>query len=167
MDNQQGKNLVDIGWLAGFIDGEGSFYFNKAKKWRQEGHVWVPRIKVANTDYPTLEQVKRILTDHGFAFYVEERQQKTFNVQGKRNKPYWQVQIYGPKRCLKFCIWIAPYLFTKRREAEVVAEYCRLRLARPYEKNANGQTVRPPYSEQELELIASLRPLDTPHRLHA
>ena len=52
MDNQQGK--IDLAWLAGFLDGEGSLHASRqyTKGLKQERYC--PVLKVSNTDYNLL-----------------------------------------------------------------------------------------------------------------
>ena len=164
MANPQGKSDMDLTWLGGFIDGEGSFFFARnANPTTQRGYVWRPTFKVSNTDAPTLDVVIDILRENGLPYYVDSWRR----LDHPRYKPYWTVMVYGPKRMGRFCRALIPYLRTKRHEAEIVLEYCERRLAKPYEKNADGKVRPPDYDEGDLALIQALRPIDSLHRPHA
>lgn len=157
MDDQQGKDAA-VWWLGGFIDGEGSFFFNKQRnRVSPAGHIWSPKFKVVGTDWPTLERVCAIFDEQGWPRYVEERKRPV-------HRDFWTVSVYGPKRMQRFCSAIIPYLHTKRSEAELLLRYCESRLSRPYESNP----VRPPaYNEYELGIVERIRMLHHPQRLHA
>lgn len=157
--------MSDIHWFAGFADGEGSFIMNCQKK--KTGDVWTPRFKISNTSYLALEPVKQLLAREGIAFYIEERRHNGVAADGIPYQPYWTVAIFGLKRMARFCEWIAPHLIIKRRQAELMMAYCQSRLATQYEKNDAGVPYRPRYTDEELLLIADIRALNRPHRLHA
>jgi hypothetical protein len=47
-------NIMELYWVAGILDGEGSFYSTKS-------HPWYPRIALGMTDLDTIEKAKKIL----------------------------------------------------------------------------------------------------------
>ena len=133
MDNQQAKDPKLI-WLAGFLDGEGSFSLIQSARGKKR--YFVPRVAVCNTDTATLEYVRCLLRHHGIGHHVEDR-----TVPGFNKKPYWQLRIAGAKRLNTFLPLILPFLVTKRFQASAVLDWCRSRLERP---------VRSPYNVREL-----------------
>lgn len=156
MDNQQGKTL-DLAWLAGFIDGEGSITFKVQRGKRLRGMSLVyyyPDIRICNTDQPTLKTVTDILDANHLPYHVSHR--------GAELKPgwhaAWDIEVKGLKRCEHWLEVITPYLRTKQHKAYLMLEYINSR------KNyaiGTGYTVR------EQEILDQLRIAPVyPHRLN-
>lgn len=146
MGNQQGKvSEIDIAWLAGFLDGEGCFDLQKAyaKGLKREGS-WRPRIRVVNTDIPTLETVTRIMDGLQAGQHVGWR-----FPQNKRWATSWEVEVAGFQRGHRFLVQITPFLHTKKKQAEALLDFINLRA-----DSGNGHR---PYSAKELELLTLLR----------
>ena len=128
MDNQQPKiGDNDIAWLAGFIDGEGCFDFPEDHVKQLKQPRWRPRVRIANTDQPTLIDVVNILRGMGVGHFVEHRVPKV-----TRWSPSWCISIWGLKRVERFLPMVIPHLRTRKRHAELMVEWCRLRLAQEH-----------------------------------
>jgi hypothetical protein len=155
MGNQQGKTEdVDLAWLAGFLDGEGSLMVkycagSRMQQYRRQGQPYIaPSICVVNTDQPTLDVVRQILANNGLPHHISQR---TGGV-GKNGRPYqdsWDIRVVGFKRCKRWLETLIPYLRTKRGQAEALLELCNSRLS-GYEKGAG-------YTARELAIVEELR----------
>ncbi|KKL84131.1 hypothetical protein LCGC14_1967810 [marine sediment metagenome] len=157
MGNQQGKATeVQLAWLAGFLDGEGCFDLQKgyAKQLKRESYR--PRIRVVNTDEPTLAAVLKIMEAMGAGQHVSRRRAK----QGHWSDS-WEVTVAGFKKGLRFLLQIEPYLKTKSNRAKQLIEYAESRLT---------DSPKRPFSEREITLINQIRRKElrwNPQRLHA
>lgn len=156
MDNQQGKSL-DVAWLAGFLDGEGSFmmlHHTRGKQGYPYSKQWKPAIKVASTDEPTLQEVADILDSLGLPYHVSRRRPK--NPQWSSS---WMIEVFGLKRCLRWCNALLSSLRTKREEASLMKEYCELRLAQKPSWNIpqGRKGAKPQQTDRQLEIISRLR----------
>jgi hypothetical protein len=153
--NQQGNfGETDLAWLAGFIDGEGSFGFQASKGPSGGGRpfkrpYWQPRITLGNTDYPTLGYVIEICRAFNLPHFVWDRRNRGINLNGHQKADFWHVRAEGMKRCIRWLKVLLPYLRTKRDQAKVMHEFCEFRLAMPgHEK---------PYTARELEILDMFR----------
>ena len=157
MGNQQGKfGETDLAWLAGFIDGEGSFGFQGQKGVRPGGNTrpykrpyWIPRITVGNTDQPTLAYVLEVLSAYELPHFVWERTHRGINLNGHPKADFWYVRAEGLKRCARWLPLLLPYLRTKHDQAKVMLEFCEFRLAMPGHDK--------PYTARELEILDMFR----------
>ncbi len=123
-DNQQVTD-IEVGWLAGLIDGEGSFDL-------QSGHQWTPRIMITNTDQRIIDRAVEIIQRLGVGVYVW-----TQTKHNPRHKPIKRLAVRGIKRVHAFLPKIAPALIGKRDQAEKLLNFTTERLSRPYHTNAD------------------------------
>ncbi len=157
MGNQQGKALdLDLAWLAGFIDGEGSILLRRHGGTRAREldiDLYYPGITICNTHEPTLEAVVDILKRHQLPYFVSRRK-------ALKGSDSWAIEIRGMRRCRVWLTVLMPYLRTKRDQAEWALEFIDSRLS--VGKKA-GYTER---EQQLLELLRKRNPV-RPHRLNA
>jgi len=157
--NQQGNfGDTDLAWLAGFIDGEGSFGFQQIASprirpgQRDRSHkrpYFNPRITVGNTDWPTLEYVQGICRAYELPHHVSERHNRGLRLNGIEKPPFWQIRSEGVRRCQRWLFFLTPYLRTKRDQAQVMLEFCESRLAMEGHQK--------PYTERELAILSIFR----------
>ncbi len=152
---------TDLAWLAGFLDGEGSFMVIHlaGKRLKALGGKYIaPRITLVNTDEPTLKEVQRILVDLGLPHHVSRRIGGV-NKNGHKWADSWDIRVQGLSRCKRWCEILIPYLRTKKSQAQAMLALIESRLETP---NGEGLTAG------QLVLIEQLRNRRTyPHRLHA
>ena len=147
MDNQQAKQLLDMGWLVGFYEGEGCFSLNK-QKYRHQKSTIRPRITISSTDYELSEKAADILNDLGVGRYMFQRIRLA-----ERHKNQLEVTVIGVKRCQKFLGILIPYMTESRKRicANTLLEYCDLRLSKHRQA---------PYEQEEFSLWQRLRDLN-------
>src|SRR5660398_77078 len=116
------SDVADLAWLAGFIDGEGSFQFRRSAGRRiGSKNYYYPAIRICNTDVPTLATVQRIADAAGLGYNVYWRHPKNSNLSS------WDMEARGTKRLLPWLTTMIPYLHTKRSQAEDVLRFLTLR----------------------------------------
>lgn len=165
MGNQQGKTNVELAWLAGFIDGEGSFMVCKLAGKRlkrlaedKKAVYFNPAFKIAGTCYETLPQIVEILERLELPFHISNRTAIKAN-----HKDSWMIEVRGFKRCKLWCAILIPYLKTKKVEAEAMLKFCESRT-KGYVKGQNNER---PLSPEDLQCIEVLRGRRILHRLNA
>lgn len=154
MGNQQGNfGDTDLSWLAGFMDGEGSFGFQQiASPEGRRAHkrpYFNPRITVGNTDMATLEYLQAIYTQYRIPHHVTMRRNRGLRLNGVAKSDFWQVRTEGIRRCVVWLEVVTPFLHTKHDQAQVMLEFCRSRL------DAEGW--KKPYSEREETILGIFR----------
>lgn len=147
------RKEINLAWLSGFIDGEGSFCtIYKTKPYvKLDGtkhNYYDPSIKVAGTDVPGLEKVTKVLDSLELPYHVSWRIPRKAVY-----KKSWMVEVKGWKRCNRWCQTLLEYLVVKKADCENMLELCLSRLAKQT-KGCNGS---PTYTDREYELIQSLR----------
>lgn len=145
MDNQQAKvSETNMGWLAGFIDGEGCFDLQRSYVKNLKRESWRPRLRISNTDVPTLSVVDDIFTKLDAGHHIMWRYPTN-----RKWLPSWSAEIAGMMKMQRLLIKIIPYLYTKRRRAELMLDFVNSR----FEGSSKN-----PFSDYELELLAFLKP---------
>lgn len=143
----QGKTDGELlSWLAGFMDGEGSFVIIKS------GGRIQPRVQVNNTHYPTLSWLTEKLTVLGLPHYVGTKKGGLHKHDPYNRKQQWVIMVAGFKRSIRWCQALLPYLVTKRRQAELLLEFCHSRLS-----NENDWKKKKIILPREAEIMEQLR----------
>lgn len=146
MGNPQGTLTVtdlELGWLAGMIDGEGtvafSVYWRKTETWTNEVRV-KPQIIVSGTDKTMLERVADIIGRLGVGVHFQSRQQliaykSSLARDTTKYRPLHVVTVAGYKRTMKLLSIIGPHLVSAKGEkGRMMHRYMTRRL----EKTAVG-----------------------------
>lgn len=102
------RREVDLGWLAGIVDGEGCLTVDL--KMAHNGKMYLmPKIRVINTDVRMIQKVARIYSELGVVFY--------YNINKKR-KDHWKDQtaiiVTSQGSSVKVLNAILPHLANKQ-----------------------------------------------------
>lgn len=172
MDNQQGKVTdIDIGWLCGMIDGEGSISINvRQPTKKRNGFGPTPFVGIYNTDEAALKRCMSILDGMGMPYWIQRpRSAQPGNrkvlpeIDGRKimsRKPQWRLIIAGLKRAGKFLPVVLPYLTIKQERAQATWDYIRHRMSRPWKSKIDEYEAR-------CILRASVKPSQTTRRVQA
>lgn len=91
---------IDIAWLAGFLEGEGSFI---AYTWKGRPTYYAPRIQVVSTDIDVMEKACKIMGSKLYGPYCY--------MEGK--KKHWQTQVNN-KKAAEIMLLILPFMGERR-----------------------------------------------------
>lgn len=156
MGNPQPKvHEWEIGWLAGFIDADGSIHFSVQSRQKADGTAYYsPYIQIANTDVPTLARVTDLLERMGLPVHVHWKENKQgFQRKTGQKRKQWYTRAVGMKRCERWLSALLPYFTTRNEQAELMLEFIHSRLS--HEGNAIKGDTR--YSEREMAIITTVR----------
>lgn len=129
--NQQ-ERLLDLAWLAGFVEGEGCFTV------AINGQRITPRIYIINTDLALIDRVSTIFKRENIGFYRQTRKGGCGG--SSRWKTAYTVEIAGMKRVRHAILELLPYLFgNKKRVAETLLAYIERRLSLPNKPKATRE----------------------------
>ena len=142
MDNQQVK-VFELGWLVGFLEGEGSFILQK-QAYKKQLLTFRPQVFASSTDFELAERMGRILDDMKVGKLFVRRK-----LGSKGYKDQLTINVFGLKRCKTLLDQIIPYMTDSRRKkaAETLLEFCDYRLSLKYGS---------PYSNREFDLREKL-----------
>jgi hypothetical protein len=116
---------AEIGWLAGFIDGEGTLQLSQARRDKTQKTYLMPRIRVVNNDLPASEKCQRLM---GGRLY--------------QHRPgSWGVTVSGMAQIAPLLATLLPHLTVKRARAELLIEYANIRQ--------RATDMRAPYGAEE------------------
>lgn len=140
---------MTLDYIAGLVEGEGCFCLGVQRIKHRKGALRVKPIFVMYmTDKDLIEKVADTLRENGLSVYIQFRAKATSQGQ-------WGIEANGISRAKAYCETFIPLLHgNKRRAAELVLEFCRLREAASRTGNQRGYK---PYSERELDIVRDLR----------
>jgi len=140
-DNQQQTATdMEIGWLSGMIEGEGSIclQIHRRKKRNQVLRV-TPRIIITNTDQKLIEGCVRILEKLNIGKWVRHTRPNNVGLVKHPSKNITYVHISGLRRMQRLLKYITNCLCGEKRErAEILQKFINGRLQKPkclYEKS--------------------------------
>jgi len=129
-------NTIDVAWLAGFWDGEGTItLYRSIWKWKPDGpntrrlrnherepERYRPLIAVSHTDKPTCDFISTMLTELGAKhYYLNDPKRVNPTRLGKRPQYHISVMSFvGARRVLEV---LTPCLVTKRPQAEALLRF--------------------------------------------
>ncbi len=115
------SNASEIGWMAGFLDGEGCFTITKQKRKDRATPYYRPVVSVTNTDQRGLQVFSECYG--GKVQAVKEKRKDRFGV--KWANPFiWVCPVSSLPRLLEE---VTPQLRMKGEQAAVLAEFLRVR----------------------------------------
>lgn len=138
MDNPQGTlnvTEVELGWLAGMIDGEGAVSFSVY--FRTEGMNTIrvkPQVIISGTEKVMIEKAADIISRLGVGVHFQTREQliayKSSLASGaSKYRPLHVVTVAGFKRAAALLSIISEHLVsTKREKSEMMLQYMSQRL---------------------------------------
>jgi hypothetical protein len=144
-DNQQERliDTVDLGWLVGFLESEGTFTISRHNKRKNGKYNLHPYVQATNSDIALINKAARAAKQLGVNFYIYH----------KKNTYYHIIHCGGYKRLARLLPQIIPYMAgEKRKKAEIILEYVNRRKHLP-----RGT----PYSEQDLSDFELIKELNT------
>lgn len=110
---------MEIEYVAGLLDGEGSFSISRGKKWVH------PSIKISMIKTPqTVALLKEVQTffNAGHIFHAP-KEYWTKHGLNAHDQISWTIQAKG--EAIIVCERILPYLKLKRKDCETVLSYCK------------------------------------------
>jgi DNA-binding CsgD family transcriptional regulator len=132
------------GYVAGLLDGEGVVSIVSTRRKDRKNGMWKPIVDITNTCKEALEFIIKQIG--GFRFSTKKGVMTPHS-----RKPVYRIMLVRHKDVLEFLEMVMPYLIIKRRQAELVVEFCKSRLAKPNHA---------PYDEREKEIIAEVKRLN-------
>jgi len=108
-------------WLAGFLDGEGSFGICRRKQFngkKLDGrYYYMPFVAVSQAGKENLWILKELKNEFGEGIYDYKRSNWS-----SKWKPAWKWSITN-SRAVEFSQWIKDDLLVKKQQAEILAQY--------------------------------------------
>jgi LAGLIDADG-like domain len=139
----------DLVRLAAFIDCEGTITLQRWNK-NKGGCNIQPRVSIFNSDPVFVEHVLDIYNRLGVKIFIETQKRQS------NHKVVYRLVVLGINRVHKVLTAIKPYLINKRGQADVVLEFCMLRI----QASMLGRGKQVKYGPRELELQSHIRLLN-------
>lgn len=138
--NQAGKAFV-IGWIAGFVDGEG--YIGLWKSKIKNKYTYVPTMSVSNTHHESINYLSEQLKILNIGNHIFVR-----NVENPKWRQRMVLEVRGMKRIKSFIETIKPYSITKKSQMELLESFILKRMEKPMNQ---------PYGEYEEDVFEKLK----------
>lgn len=126
---QATPSVADLAYLAGIIDGEGSFGISRMDCAKAPGFKLFTYLCIANTTPGIINACQRIMSEIGVNVWLQDKGCNTNKgIQGRKN--VWEIRIgaFGKIRAvLQAC---RPYLYGKGAEADILLRYIAHRESR-------------------------------------
>lgn len=152
------KNFTDgeIGWLAGIMDGEGSFGMYRGKNQGRPNIFYNPQIQVVNCNFDMLDKIKIILNSYQIKF--------SFDIRKDDRKINWsdsgRVALTNLGGCIKLIELIYPFMIAKKVQVGILLEFCKKRkLVDHKTRHLNGNFIKT-YDGSEEGVYLKLRELN-------
>jgi hypothetical protein len=151
---EQVKALSDFekGWISALIDGEGSISLcivRKPRKLRYKGDFALePNITIVNNNLELLEKVKNVI---GGGIVRQKYKNPTL-------KPTYHWYLTGIYRILSLLKQVAPHLIVKRKQAELMLNFCSYRIRKLNNSFYAG------YTQEEIEMAHQMGVLNSGKR---
>jgi hypothetical protein len=132
LENEQEttRTLIQIGWMAGLIDGEGSVILQSVKSnEKRVTYTYHPRISIYNNDLNLISEVCKFLDRFGVKYFVQERPSRD----PRNNDAILETTNYnisiGERNSVKILLeLVVKYLQTsKRGKAELCLRFIKIR----------------------------------------
>ena len=147
MDNQQ-ATLIEISWLAGIWDGEGTIGVRNNTKIKQ----FSPRMHVVNTNPLIMQKVFEIVEKLGITPYFREKDAGEFGV-----KQCWVIGVDTLTKSKVLLDAMLPYLVGKKPQAEMLLKFVESRLERFDRTKANCDKG---YTQDDLDTVKAVYELN-------
>ena len=126
---------VEIGWLAGLIDGEGSITMSR----RSDSHAFHVWLAITNTNVPLLERAMDIIRRMGAEkVYLHNNDNRHLKTGAAQKRPCYRIYVGTLPGITTILNVVLPQLTAKRMQAELVLEYSAGRSAAA-RKRANAR----------------------------
>lgn len=155
--------MSDIAWLAGLIEGDGSYYMGTWTRKEGEFPKIGIQIKLYSTDAQIIRKAEQVLRNNGIGFHLGEREQKPLL------KPSGEGHYYSPNSMLTITVsrlasiealvnLLEPWTFgEKRHRLLLIKDYVTLRVTRIASADGNFRAV--PVSESEMVIVEEFKKL--------
>jgi hypothetical protein len=151
--NQQESppSKIELAYLAGLIDGEGSFYFTVSHEMKKDKYRrLIASFSLNNTDKSIVDKAYDICKKLKINLRYRHFSAKACK------KEVWQVGTYRLANTRKLIIAVLPYLVGKRERAELMLKFIEGRIA--HVKASIG--LRAAYSDEEIALAEKVKTLN-------
>lgn len=152
---QQVITQIELGWIAGILDGEGSIGIIRRKA-PSGNFTYFPCVQMTTTSRKTAEEVVRLVDAIGIKgrsyLYNEKKPEK--------HKPSYHIRTVRLVDVLLLCKTIGPFSIEKKDQWEVVERFCKSRIGTRETLPSGRLSLKGPqihYTEKEKELWANAR----------
>lgn len=123
----------DLGWLGGCLDSDGCLTIARRNRKGTTAYQYSVHIVFSNSEPDYIEEVARLLKLARIGHWVVGYKNKGFS-----GNTAGQIQISGIKRVNRALSVLAPYVRSKRKQAQVLLEFTGRRMAIYPAKNSYG-----------------------------
>jgi hypothetical protein len=151
---------VELAWLAGIIDGEGTITLERSGKRRLSGVMGLaPKIIIANSDQVIIQRVVNLMQLIGANPHIKSQEAGYARPMAdgsrtvtRRKTMYWVV-VSGLAKSKRVLVPILPHLIGKSAQARIILDFVEIR-------GDSAKAKGKPYGEAELNMLEQIRALN-------
>jgi len=151
----ENKQMTDIeknwGYVAGFLDADGSLTLMKRLNRNKRTSRLEPRITFHNSCKPALEQIQKII---GCGWVSLDKRKHKY-----RKKCMYTLTVTNFKDISRILCHCLPYLVVKKDRARLLLNFCRIRLAKADLTHKHPWNTTS-YGEEELNIFKEMKRLN-------
>ena len=141
---------TDYAWLAGFMEGEGTFSIYHQKRSGTNTDQLRATVSVTNTDPALINKAHAVFSSMGVEMHIHEYKNKKGST-----RPVYDMQTAQQAKVKIVCEKLAPYLFgEKKAKAEMLLRFVNKRLEK---LGSNRDTRKGAYDEDDWAQFNSFR----------
>lgn len=136
--------MISLEYIGGFFDGEGCVSMSVTRRYSNNKERKTPEIQ----PYITITQKKPLI------LYAIQESLEELGIPSKvllSDKSCARLRISSIDDVLKFCTLVTPFTFCKRKELELMMEYCEYRISQRMGRNQSK-----PYTDRDYEYVVAL-----------
>lgn len=159
LNGQRRLNVGDMRWLALLLDTEGSICVHTRDRSNEPRYKWghktvTCRIQVQVGSRELVEEAQRLLF-----ILTHKKFHITESIRGLKDNArcaMYVITASSHRDCRKICEAVIPHLFAKRRQAELMKQFCESRMKAKHTGNKPGA---PSYTAEELAMVEAMKDL--------
>jgi hypothetical protein len=147
---------IKLAWLAGIMDGEGSFGMRRGRNKKNPNVFYNPQTQIVNCNFDMLDEIKSILRFYKIKF--------SFDIRKDTRKANWsdsgRIALTNLDGNIKFIELIIPFMIAKKPQAKILLEFCKKRkLVDHKSRHLNGNFIKT-YDGSEEKVFLELHKLN-------
>lgn len=148
-------SLMELIWLAAAIDFDGAIGMSKNKAKTSTGYIMAPQVQFTNTDPKLVDKIRVIYVKIGV-----DRKPTPYTPSNEKWATQYHFCTQNHEEIIKILEAVEPFLISKKRQAQIVLDYCKSRSGKRGKKDPKTGKFTKTYDGSELIYYGLLEKLN-------